>query len=122
MKIIISNTLKEPIYEQIKSQLKSIIMTGKMNEGEALPSIRALAKDLQVSVITIKRAYDDLEAEGFIVTVPGKGSFVLAQNLDLIQEQKLKEIQDRLVVILDDAKNFGIEKQDIIEMIEILYQ
>lgn len=97
-------------------------MTGKMNEGEALPSIRALAKDLQVSVITIKRAYDDLEAEGFIVTVPGKGSFVLAQNLDLIQEQKLKEIQDRLVVILDDAKNFGIEKQDIIEMIEILYQ
>jgi len=122
VKIIISNTLKEPIYEQIKSQLKSIIMTGKMNEGEALPSIRALAKDLQVSVITIKRAYDDLEAEGFIVTVPGKGSFVLAQNLDLIQEQKLKEIQDRLVVILDDAKNFGIEKQDIIEMIEILYQ
>ena len=87
MNIIISNTSKEPIYKQIKNQIKQSIFKGELQEGDALPSIRALAKDLHISVITTKRAYEDLEQEGFITSVVGKGSFVAGQNSDLIREK-----------------------------------
>ena len=94
MELIIRNTTNQPIYDQIYSQIKAQIIAGKLSPGEALPSIRALAKDLRISVITTKRAYDELEADGFLYTVAGKGCFVAEKNLDLIREQKLKELED----------------------------
>ena len=96
MELIIRNTTNQPIYDQIYSQIKAQIIAGKLSPGEALPSIRALAKDLRISVITTKRAYDELEADGFLYTVAGKGCFVAEKNLDLIREQKLKELEDHL--------------------------
>ena len=96
MEIIIRNTANQPIYEQIYTQLKAQIIAGALTPGEALPSIRALAKDLKISVITTKRAYDELEAEGFLYTVAGKGCFVAEKNLDLIREQQLKELENHL--------------------------
>ena len=101
MELIIRNTTNQPIYDQIYSQIKAQIIAGKLSPGEALPSIRALAKDLRISVITTKRAYDELEADGFLYTVAGKGCFVAEKNLDLIREQKLKELEDHLVSALE---------------------
>ena len=95
MELIIRNTTNQPIYDQIYSQIKAQIIAGKLSPGEALPSIRALAKDLRISVITTKRAYDELEADGFLYTVAGKGCFVAEKNLDLIREQKLKELEEK---------------------------
>ncbi len=94
MELIIRNTTNQPIYDQIYCQIKAQIIPGALAPGEALPSIRALAKDLRISVITTKRAYDELEADGFLYTVAGKGCFVAEKNLDLIREQKLKELED----------------------------
>ena len=96
MELIIRNTTNQPIYDQIYSQIKAQIIAGKLSPGEALPSIRALAKDLRISVITTKRAYDELEADGFLYTVAGKGCFVAEKNLDLIREQKLKELEEKV--------------------------
>ncbi|MBD7946427.1 GntR family transcriptional regulator, partial [Psychrobacillus sp. Sa2BUA9] len=90
MQIIISNSSKEPIYEQITSQIKSLILAGELQEGAAIPSMRNLAKELQISVITTKRAYEELEKAGFIYSIVGKGSFVAEQNLEVIREKKLK--------------------------------
>ena len=98
MEIIIRNTGGQPIYEQIYSQLKAQIIAGALSPGEALPSIRALAKDLKISVITTKRAYDELEAQGFLYTVAGKGCFVAEKNMDLIREQRLRELDRKSVV------------------------
>ena len=94
MKIIISNTKGQPIYEQIYRQMKDMIIAGKLKEGDMLPSIRGLAKDLRISVITTKRAYDELEKDGFINSVAGKGSFVAEKNLELIREENLKKIEN----------------------------
>ena len=100
MELIIRNVNNQPIYDQIYSQIKAQIIAGRLRPGEALPSIRALAKDLKISVITTKRAYDELEAEGFIDTVAGKGCFVAEKNLDLIREQQLRELErDRKSVV-----------------------
>ena len=99
--IIIRNTTNQPIYEQVYLQIKNSILSGELSSGEALPSIRGLAKDLRISVITTKRAYDELEAEGFITTVAGKGCFVAEQNLALLQEQRLREIEAHLSAAVD---------------------
>lgn len=122
MNIIISNMSKEPIYEQIKRQIKSQILQGKLAEEEMLPSIRSLAKDLQVSVITTKRAYDDLEIEGYIATMPGKGSYVLGQNKERIREQKLCEIEEMLQRVIEKADHIALSKEDLIRMLETLYE
>ena len=122
MEIIIRNTGGQPIYEQIYSQLKAQIIAGVLTPGEALPSIRALAKDLKISVITTKRAYDELEAEGFLYTVAGKGCFVAEKNLDLIREQRLKELEDHLSAAAELAKICGIPPRELGEMLTVLLE
>ena len=120
MELIIRNTNNQPIYEQICTQIKAQIISGKLAPGEALPSIRALAKDLRVSVITTKRAYDELEADGFLYTVAGKGCLVAEKNLDLIREQKLKELEDHLSAAVGLAAQCGVSSGELTEMLHIL--
>lgn len=122
MKILISNSSSEPIYEQIANQIKSMILMGELEEGDMLPSIRNLAKDLQISVITTKRAYEELEKEGFIETVQGKGSFVASQNKELMREKKLKIIEEKLSEIVADSKILGLSFAEIEEMLKILFE
>ncbi|NLV76024.1 MAG: GntR family transcriptional regulator [Tissierellia bacterium] len=122
MKIIISNSSDEPIYEQISKQIKGMILKGELKEGDLLPSIRGLARDLQISVITTKRAYDELEKEGFIETVQGKGSFVAAQNKELMKEKKLKIIEEKLVEVVEESKLLGLSYEEIEEMLKILFE
>ena len=120
MEIIIRNSSSQPIYEQIYTQIKDLILNGTLAEGDALPSIRGLAKDLRISVITTKRAYDELEREGFVNTVAGKGCFVARTNRELIQEENLKKIEVHMQVISQLAKGCGITNEDLIEMFRIL--
>ena len=120
MELVIRNTTNQPVYDQIYSQIKAQIIVGKLSPGEALPSIRALAKDLRISVITTKRAYDELEADGFLFTVAGKGCFVAEKNLDLIREQKLKELEDHLDAAVELAAQCGISSAQLQEMLRIL--
>ena len=122
MKIIIANSSPDPIYEQIKQQIRAGIISGELNEGEALPSIRKLAKELQISVITTKRAYDDLESEGYIDTVGGKGTFVAAQNPELIREKRMLHVEEKLADAVDDAKLLGISREELGRMLELLYE
>ena len=122
MEIIISNTGGRPIYEQITSQIKSKIMSGELREGDALPSMRLLAKELRISVITTKRAYEDLERDGFIVTVVGKGSFVAAQNAELVREEHLRAAEEHLQAAVSLARAGGIEKKVLEEMLDVLYE
>ena len=122
MEIIIRNTGGQPIYEQIYSQLKAQIIAGVLTPGEALPSIRALAKDLKISVITTKRAYDELEAEGFLYTVAGKGCFVAEKNLDLIREQQLKELETHLTAAAGLAKSCSVTVEELIDMLRVLLE
>ena len=114
MELIIRNTANQPIYDQISAQLKSQIISGTLQPGEALPSIRALAKDLKISVITTKRAYDELESEGFLYTVAGKGCFVAEKNLDLIREQRLKELEEHL--------SAAVSPRELQEMLTVLLE
>jgi GntR family transcriptional regulator len=118
--IIISNSSNQPIYDQIYSQIKSLIISGKLREGEALPSIRVLAKDLRISVITTKRAYDELEREGFIYTVAGKGCFVAEKNVELIREENLKKIEEYMMKIAELAALCNISNEELVKMFEIL--
>lgn len=122
MQIIISNSSKEPIYEQITNQIKSSILAGELKEGTALPSIRNLAKDLQISVITTKRAYEELEKAGFIYSIVGKGSFVAEQNLDVIREKKLKVIEEQLSAVIANSKEIGLPYEDLLQLFNILYE
>ena len=122
MEIIIRNTGGQPIYEQIYSQLKAQIIAGVLTPGEALPSIRALAKDLKISVITTKRAYDELEAEGFLYTVAGKGCFVAEKNLDLIREQQLRELEGHLTAAAGLAKSCSVTVEELIDMLRVLLE
>ena len=117
MDIIISNSTGEPIYEQIVSQIKAQIMSGELKEGDALPSMRALAQALRISVITTKRAYEELEREGFVYTVAGKGYFVAAKNTELLREENLRQIEEHIAAIMQLASSCGLEAEDIIEMI-----
>jgi GntR family transcriptional regulator len=118
--IFIDNKSGVPIYDQIYSQIKSQIMNGPLTEDEALPSIRNLAKDLRISVITTKRAYDELEREGFIYTIAGKGCFVAPKNLDLLREQNLKQIEEYLEKAMQLASAGNLGKKDLIDMIDLL--
>ena len=120
MNIIISNRDERPIYEQITSQLKKMIISGELKQGQALPSMRALAKDLRISVITTKRAYEELEKDGMIETVTGKGSFVAEQNTQLIKEEKLKNIEERIDDIWEEAKICGITSEELKGMVELI--
>ena len=120
MYIFIDNKTEAPIYEQIYEQIKAQIISGELSEDEALPSIRNLAKDLRISVITTKRAYDELEAEGFIYTVAGKGCFVAAKNTELLREENLKRIEEHMQEIRRLAAGCGLSSTDIIEMFNVL--
>ena len=122
MELIIRNTAGQPIYDQINSQIKAQIIAGTLQPGEALPSIRALAKDLKISVITTKRAYDELEAEGFVITVAGKGCFVAEKNLDLIREQQLKNLEDHLSAAVELSKSCGVSPDELQAMLHILLE
>ena len=122
MDVIVSNASERPIYEQIYMQLKGAILRGELREGDALPSIRALAKDLRISVITTKRAFDDLERDGFIYSVQGKGSFVAAKNSELLREENLKQIEQKLSEALMLARQGGISDQELIEMLQVILQ
>jgi len=122
MQIIISNSSKEPIYEQITKQVKSSILAGELQEGAALPSIRQLAKDLQISVITTKRAYEELEKAGFIYSIVGKGSFVAEQNLEVIREKKLKVIEEQLSAVITNSREIGLSLDELQQLLKILYE
>ena len=122
MEIIISNSSGKPIYEQITDQVKSQIMSGQLKAGDALPSMRALAQSLRISLITTKRAYNDLETEGFIETVAGKGSFVAAQDPELLREANLKLAEENIRRAVEVAKRGGISKDELTEMVDILYE
>ncbi len=122
MKIILSNASPDPIYEQIARQIKNQIISGELEEGVPLPSIRMLALELQISVITTKRAYEELEKEGFIDTVGGKGSFVAVQNKELLREKKMKIVEDKLNQAVSEARLLGISYQELQKMLDLLYQ
>lgn len=120
MEIIITNSSASPIYEQIAQQIKSAILSGDLAEGQMLPSIRALANDLRISVITTKRAYADLEEAGFVSTVQGKGTFVSGGNIELLREESLRVIEERLAKIVVDATAAGISKDELHDMVDLL--
>jgi len=122
MKIIISNSSPDPIYEQIVRQIKGQIIGGDLEEGAPLPSIRKLAQELQISVITTKRAYDELEREGFIDTVGGKGTFVAVQNKELLREKKMKLVEEKLAAAVAEARLLGIGHKALREMMRLLYE
>lgn len=121
MDIIISNASGEPIYTQIANQIKTMILEGNLKEGDALPSMRNLALQLRISVITTKRAYEELERDGFIESYTGKGSFVKAQNQELYREEQLKAIEALLTEAAEKAQRSSISKEELIEMIELVY-
>lgn len=121
MNIIFSNSSGKPIYEQITSQIKNMIMTGQLDSGDALPSMRTLAKELRISVITTKRAYHDLEQEGFIETITGKGSFVAAKDTEVIREGNLRIAEEYLAKAADLAKKSGISLKELVEVLELIY-
>lgn len=119
--IIISNASEKPIYEQITSQIKQMIATGELKEGEMLPSMRNLARDLRISVITTKRAYGDLEHDGFIETVVGKGSFVASKNTEMLREQQMRIVEGHLQKAVDIARTYGLPLEDMKDVLDYLY-
>ena len=121
MNIIISNASGKPIYEQIATQIKNEIITGKLKEGDSLPSMRVLAKELRISVITTKRAYEELEREGFIVSITGKGSFIAEKNLDFVREEELKKMEEYIQKAVESAKISEISLEELIETLTIVY-
>ncbi len=122
MNIIISNSSDKPIYDQIVEQIKNMIINGDLKEAEMLPSIRNLAKEIQISVITTKRAYEELEREGYIVSVPGKGSFVSAQNKELLKEARIRIVEEKLSEAVSAAKTIDISMEELQKMLRILYE
>lgn len=122
MNIIISNSSEKALYEQIVDQIKQLIMTNALQEGDALPSMRLLAKELRISVITTKRAYEELEREGFITSVTGKGSFVAGTNKELMREQQFKQLEELLTSAVDTAKRSGISEQECMELFSLLFK
>ena len=122
MKIIISNSSPIPIYEQIKSQFISQIMSEELEEGDIIPSIRTLAKDIKISVMTIKKAYDELENEGYIKSVQGKGTFVAPKNINLAREQANKDIEEHIGKIIEISNKFNISEEEIIELFKYVYR
>ena len=122
MNIVISNSGETPIYEQIASQIKSAVIAGEVKPGDPLPSLRFLAKELRVSVISTKRAYEELEREGYITSVPGKGSFAAEINRELLQEEQYKRLEEHLNEAVDAARTAGISLEEMKELLETLYE
>lgn len=122
MDIVISNASQKPIYEQITSQIKNMILSGTLKEGDTLPSMRLLARELRISVITTKRAYEDLERDGFIESVVGKGSFVAGRNIELLREEQLRIIENHLQNAVEAAKSSGILFDELSQMLTLLYK
>lgn len=122
MNIIINNSSNTPIYEQIKEQIKNKIVTNELKAGEILPSIRSFAKDLRISVITTKNAYEELEREGYVETIPGKGTYVASKNIELIKEEQLQKIENLIDTAVSIAKISNISKQEIESILDILYE
>ena len=120
--IIISNSSGKPIYKQIADQVKEQIMAGALAAGDALPSMRLLAKELRISVITTKRAYEELERDGFLENVPGKGCFVAPQNRELLREAQLRRVEDVLAQAVDEARKGGFSLSELQELLTLLYQ
>lgn len=122
MKIIISNTSGIPIYEQIKDQIKASILNGDLSENEILPSLRQLAKELRISVLTTTRAYTELEQEGFVTNVQGKGCYVMGRGSELIKEQLIREVEQNLAAAIKASEKAGLSKDDLVKMIDILLE
>lgn len=122
MDIIISNSSNTPIYEQIKEQIKNRIVSNELKPGELLPSIRTLARDLRISVITTKNAYEELEREGYVTTVPGKGTYVASKNIELIREEQLQKIEGLMDTAVSIAKISDISKEEMQNMLDIIYE
>ena len=121
MDIIIRNSGGVPIYDQITRQMKGLILRGELKEGEALPSMRLLAKELRISVITTKRAYEELERDGFLTTIPGKGCFVAPRNLELVREDALRRAEEHLSAAVEVARTGGITLEELSQTLTILY-
>ena len=122
MDIIISNTSGAPIYEQIEVQIREMILRGELKAGDALPSMRLLAKELRISVIMTKRAYEGVEREGFIISMIGKGSFVAGKNLDFIREEQLRKIDEHLQRTVELSRICGVSLDELIEILRVLYK
>ncbi|NEU06396.1 MULTISPECIES: GntR family transcriptional regulator [Clostridium] len=122
MNIIINNSSGEPIYSQIEKQIKDDILMNKLSANEPLPSIRALAKDLRISVITTKRAYEELERDGYIYTVPGKGSFVSAQDKELVKELIIRNIEEYFTKAIEESEKIQLSLKEMKEILEVLYE
>jgi GntR family transcriptional regulator len=121
MHLSVSFSSKEPIYVQIKTQIKNQILSGQLQEDELLPSIRSLAQSLKISVITTKRAYDELEQEGLVASVSGKGTFVSGTNKESIREIKYRELEDQLKAVIQESRALGLKRQEVLNLIAILY-
>lgn len=122
MKIVISNTSEAPLYQQIKDQIKDAILKGELIEGDALPSIRAFANDLKVSVLTIRRVYDELEQEGFVTSQVGIGTFVSTSNIELLRDSKRRLVEKKMLDMIQTAKSLSISKDELNAMMDILYE
>lgn len=122
MHIIISNQSGKPIYEQITEQIKALIISGELGERDALPSMRLLAKELRISVITTKRAYEELEREGYVSSIPGKGSFVAGKNTEFLKEEQLRKVEEHLQEAVKAAQLCGMEKEELVETLRLLWE
>ena len=121
MEIVISNSTSKPIYEQITSQIKEMIMNGELKTGDPIPSMRSLARTIHVSVITVQKAYEDLQSHGFIETTVGRGSFVAARNKEFIQEEQRKKIEEHLLIAAETARVNGIKLEKLVELLKLFY-
>ena len=122
MKILISNASDSPLYQQIKDQIKDAILRGELAAGDALPSIRAFANDIMVSVLTVRRVYDDLEQEGFVTSQVGIGTFVSAGNVELLRDSRRRAVEEKMQDMIQTAKSLGIGKEELSQMMDILYE
>ena len=122
MNILISNSSEKPIYEQITSQMKQMMISGELEAGSLLPSMRMLAKELRISVITTKRAYEDLERDGFIYTVVGKGSYIAEKNMEFVREEQLSVVEDHLAKAVEGAKAGGIGLSEMQDIMKLIYE
>lgn len=122
MDIVVSNTSEQPLYQQIKNQIRTALMRGELKEGDPLPSIRALATHLSVSVLTIRRVYDDLEREGYVISRAGRGTFVAPCSEDLLRETRLREVEQQALAAVTAARALGVTREELHKIIDILYE
>jgi GntR family transcriptional regulator len=120
VRVVLSNSSDSPLYQQVKEQIGAAVLSGELVGGDALPSVRALARDLRISVITTTRAYTELAAEGFITTIPGKGTFVQALDSELVREQRVRQVEAALQAALDAARPAGLSRDDLVEILDTL--